>query len=280
MSNQKTFADDARTERYFTALLLPHILMSSNFYGMRKLFGFLNLLDEETIKSDDVEIVAELDPIRDAAVELDLSPRRPDLLLRIDNSVLVIEAKFFQNPNPDELAEQISDQKNVINSVIENVPEYAKYRESTFHFMALTVNEIDDGNSWEEEFIKVRWSELIYLFKPIVEEIGSTDVKYALRQLVQAEERQRQSLEDAQPFKTIKTMEKLLKQAPELMKKGRCYIGFDQSAVRLSDAKIKYLEDRIYKYRYDKPKNSNWIPLESLITSYLLKLSDQDVDAT
>ena len=40
---KKSFSGTARSERHFTALLLPHLLMSNNFAGARALFERLEL---------------------------------------------------------------------------------------------------------------------------------------------------------------------------------------------------------------------------------------------
>ena len=60
-----TFSRTARSERHFTALLLPHLLMSNNFAGSRALFKKLGLYEGKAFDPSDVEIVAELNPIRD-----------------------------------------------------------------------------------------------------------------------------------------------------------------------------------------------------------------------
>ena len=63
-----TFARTARSERHFSALLLPHLLMSNDFAGCRTLFEKLGLGRGQELGPDDIEIVAELNVIRHHSV--------------------------------------------------------------------------------------------------------------------------------------------------------------------------------------------------------------------
>ena len=103
-----SFSGTARSERHFTALLLPHLLMSNNFAGARALFRRLDLDSGQAPDSSDIEIVAELNPIRDVVGRVTdgntadsekQSQVVPDLFIRIGGSALVIEAKFFTHPS-------------------------------------------------------------------------------------------------------------------------------------------------------------------------------------
>ena len=62
---ENSFSGTARNERHFTASLLPHLLMSNNFAGARALFGRLGLGSGQGLDPSDIEIVADLNPIRD-----------------------------------------------------------------------------------------------------------------------------------------------------------------------------------------------------------------------
>ena len=61
------FQDVARSESYFTATLLSHLLMANNFEGTKLLFKYLKN-DANFDEGTDFEIVTELDPLRDASV--------------------------------------------------------------------------------------------------------------------------------------------------------------------------------------------------------------------
>ena len=131
-----SFSRTARSERYFTALLLPHLLMSNDYAGARALFEQLGLGSGQVSDFSDIEIVAELNPIRDVLPLVSgangTSTRGqgqavPDLFLRIGESVLVVEAKFFTHPSASDVANQLRSQKKAIDEVLTGT-KYKSYR--------------------------------------------------------------------------------------------------------------------------------------------------------
>ena len=139
-----SFSRTARSERPFSALLLPHLLKSNDFPGCRALFAKLGLSGGEEFGPDDIEIVAEPNPIRDVAARAgefeEAPPERqgqvvPDLFLRMGYSATVIETKFFTHPPASEVADQLKAQHKAIESVLRLTP----YEGCRFHYLALTV---------------------------------------------------------------------------------------------------------------------------------------------
>ena len=156
--NQQTFRIDSiriddicRTERYYTATLLPLILLNEDFSG---LLTFLETLASKGVqavkvrnqaptalwsdeKLDHVELVTEMDIVRDvkfysswidgldkvAVDKLDMV--RPDVVIIINSLLLVIEGKFFGDPQSQQDAkEQIQAQRRIIEGIILQFPGY------------------------------------------------------------------------------------------------------------------------------------------------------------
>ncbi|MCZ0954060.1 MAG: hypothetical protein OXQ89_00070 [Rhodospirillaceae bacterium] len=152
-----SFSGTARSERHFTALLLPHLLMSNNFAGARALFRRLDLDSGQAPDSSDIEIVAELNPIRDVVGRVTdgntadsekQSQVVPDLFIRIGGSALVIEAKFFTHPSGSYVAAQLCSQREAIEAVR---PQHSEYARCSFHYLALTVLPLDDVAEWPND---------------------------------------------------------------------------------------------------------------------------------
>ncbi len=110
------FDETARSERYFSATLLSRLLMVNEFAGLKALFKDLDIVPANSL-STDIEIVTELDPLRDGAkanknIESIFAKEGrmavPDLFLRWGKRILVIEAKFFTAPTIEDLDAQVS----------------------------------------------------------------------------------------------------------------------------------------------------------------------------
>jgi len=144
--------DICRTERYYTATLLPYVLLHESFAGLR---AFLRLLEEKNIRAlaagtgapaalngggpfAHVELISEMDLVRDlhfyapwlAGLENVLAEEadsiRPDLVLVADRLLVVIEAKFFHDSLvPDTIRNQILGQQRVIEKVLLRFPGYS-----------------------------------------------------------------------------------------------------------------------------------------------------------
>jgi hypothetical protein len=144
--------DICRTERYYTATLLPYVLLHENFAGLR---GFLRLLEEKNIRAcavetgaataldsggpfAHVELISKMDLVRDlhfyapwlAGME-DVRVReadsiRPDVVIVADRLLLVVEAKFFHDSlSPDTIRTQLLGQRRVIENVLLRFPGYS-----------------------------------------------------------------------------------------------------------------------------------------------------------
>lgn len=248
--------------------------MSNDFAGCRALFERLGLGGGQELRPDDVEIVAELNPIRDVAPRADEfeedPPQRqgqvvPDLFLRMGGSALVIEAKFFTHPSASQVADQLKTQREAI----ERVLPLTQYEGCRFRYLALTVRPLADLVVGDTDITSMTWSDVISVLKPVVEAGGSRDAAYALEELEDAVERstaeRRSSVEEGR----CGSIEELLRDAPTLLDKGYRYIGFTGGKRALAKATVEEIEDRgHYKYPDRKP-NKNWIPLHSVISHYL-----------
>lgn len=272
---KNSFSGTARSERHFTALLLPHLLMSSNFAGARALFGRLGLGSAQVLDPSDIEIVAELNPIRDVVGRVTdgnkpPSERQgqvvPDLFVRIGNCALVIEAKFFTHPSGSAVADQLSSQRDAIAEVL----PHTKYARCSFHYLALTVLPLDDLAEWHPDSSRMTWSEVISVLEPVVGTDRSADTAYALVTLKDAVERSRVEAGTSSKEKgRVRSIGELLQRANTLLESGHRYIGFVGGEPALDTTTVEDLERRQhYKYSDCQP-NKNWLPLHSVISHYL-----------
>ena len=280
-----TFSGTARSERHFSALLLPHLLMANNFAGCRALFEALPLPEGKAYDPDDVEIVAELNPIRDvgeraAAPNASSAGRRgqvvPDLFLRMGDRAIVIEAKFFTHPSDAAVADQLNAQREAIESVLHHT-EYQP-RRCTFHYLALTVLPLGDDADWGPDTLRRTWEEVISVLEPVVNADSSPDTAYTLRKLKHAVVRSREEAGPASKWQgSCKSIEVLLQRASELVGKGYRYIGFEGGQRALNKATFDQMKQR-HHYKYsDSQPNDNWLPLHSVVSRYLELKAGADV---
>ena len=270
-----SFSGTARSERHFTALLLPHLLMSNNFAGARALFEKLGLGSVQVLDPSDIEIVAELNPIRDVVggvTDANTPPPEkkgqvvPDLFLRIGSSALVIEAKFFTHPSGSAVADQLSSQRDAIAEVL----PHTEYRRCSFHYLALTVLPLDDLAEWHADSSRMTWSEVISVLEPVVGTDSSADTAYALGALKDAVERSGVEADTSSKAKgRVRSIGELLQKAKTLLESGDRYVGFVGGKRALDTATVEDLETRQhYKYSDCQP-NKNWLPLHLVISHYL-----------
>jgi hypothetical protein len=146
--------DICRTERYYTATLLPVILFHNSFEGLREFINLLIAKDtEQTLSSGErskiaadpsglkrIEIVTEMDIVRDVkyyanwiegleSIALEEGKTlRPDVVLIADDLLIVIEGKFFDSsPSAtkySKISKQMSDQRTVIEQILFKYPNY------------------------------------------------------------------------------------------------------------------------------------------------------------
>ncbi|MCO5256310.1 MAG: PD-(D/E)XK nuclease family protein [Lentimicrobium sp.] len=267
------FHDVARSERYFTATLLPHLLMANGFEGAKLLFKYIlknDALDEE----EDFEIVTELDPLRDASVSNkdvhDLYKEHgriavPDIFLRWGKYSIVIEAKFFTLPYWEDLEYQIIEQTRAIELVI-NKSNYDITK--IVYCLLLVENPTGIKNN---TILTFTWSEIIELLEKNVPQNITIDIKYSIDIIKQSILRAKKEFEKQPKIKyiKIKTIEELIERTPELISKGKLWIGFSEG-LTLDIIDLNYLKNRSHYKVTDDPGNSNnWIRIDELITKYL-----------
>ena len=144
--------DLSRTERYYTATILPYLLLYDNFNG---LIEFLRWLESKNIYALDaqtntscgllsrrkithIELITEMDIARDIRFYsryisglrgmnvAEIPSLRPDIVILTNQLVLVIEGKFFYDINSaNDIREQLDGQRKVIKSVLLKFPGYS-----------------------------------------------------------------------------------------------------------------------------------------------------------
>ena len=148
-------SDICRTERFYTATLLPVILFHNSFDGLREFIrllvndkkasqtlstGMSSTIKLDIIESKNIEIISEIDIVRDVKYyanwiegmeSIDIKEGktlRPDMVLIIDDLLIVIEGKFFDNSqsatNQQRIEQQIFSQREVIENILLKYPGY------------------------------------------------------------------------------------------------------------------------------------------------------------
>jgi len=144
----KRFDDCVRSERYFTATLMPLLLFHDNFAGLR---AFVKLIESRAFTEhtsqgqqvkkvtpfpeyvySDPEIITEFHIARDlrhckARLVSHVSETKekkdaPDLVLVLGQELIVLEAKFFGPAGLNKMKEQLQSQKLQVRHLFENRP--------------------------------------------------------------------------------------------------------------------------------------------------------------
>lgn len=164
-----------RSERYFTATILPYFLAFNSFEYLSK---FVSVLEGPTAPSEDdfetIELIAEVDFIRDsrkwAEIQADSEMYEqydgllrdtgrlavPDVFIKYGKTIIVIEGKFFQKQRAIYYEEQISLQREVIELIRNEYPDY-----SFFHVFLTADNTIthiqgtDRVIHWQKEVMSL-----------------------------------------------------------------------------------------------------------------------------
>lgn len=267
------FSKTARSERYFTALLLPHLLMTHNFAGACALFNELGL--DVSFESDfsSVEIVAELNPLRDvkhykhdSSNDCQLQKYSvPDLFVRIGKIALVIEAKFFTYPSSSSVLDQLESQKKAIEMVI----PFTKYSDCKFYFMALTVLPFDDITNLGTNTFHRTWHHVISILKSVAWDMYTKDIKYALWALEDAAERSKKEAVPYNKIQRVKSIMELLENSTKIIEAGNFYVGFTGGINALKKSSIEDMEKRGHYKCSDCSPNNNWLPIHEVISYYL-----------
>ncbi len=279
MTKQHTFSEVARTERYFTASLLCHLLMANNFVGAQSVF--VEFYGEEICKAqhDEFEVISELDPLRDSSkdnnqIEKIFRKHKrvavPDIFLRWGQLILVIEAKFFTYPNTKELEAQIVEQKRAINLILHETP----YKEHRFKYVALAIEEDFSEKDFSDKTIGyISWSKIIEILKSCFKGCVTKDIDYSITSIEKSIKRACKELTNntERSYQKIKTLDDLIQKIPQLINEKQLYFGFSEGINKLPEMSLEDLEGRgHYKVSHKKWSN-NWHPIDLLI-SHIIEL--------
>jgi hypothetical protein len=266
------FQDVARSERYFTATLLAHLLMANNFEGTKLLFKYLQK-DDSFDEGADFEIVTELDPLRDASVTNTIIQKLfkengrvavPDIFLRWGTFAFVIEAKFFTLPKWAKLKTQIKKQKEALRLILDKT----MYDEIKLQHCLLLVKK--PGGIEEKSIPVIIWDELIDLLEKNLSLPISLDCKYSFdilkRSIMRAKTELEKNIET--PHIRISSIQALIEQLPQLLEDGMVYVGFSQG-LNSPKCDLKYLETRSHYKVADEKYGKNWIRIEEIIGKYI-----------
>ena len=285
--NNRSFDSLARSERHLTATLLTHLLMCNDFTGLKALFETLGIMPTGETKSDDFEVVSELDPLRDSRIGnpkvrklFDKHGRVavPDLFLRWGNQALVLEAKFFTEPPKKELASQLEAQERAIDFALEHKVDY---KSCHFTYALLTVKQITVMPEKVETNKKLlgetlTWSTVIDTLEERFGDDAAPDVAYCLGKLKSAEKRARKELKQKADWKTIKDIKTLIANLQEYIERNLIYVGFTGGERALRQASLEELEER-HHYKLTEPPapSRDWLRVDVVVDHYIkLKLEE------
>lgn len=266
------FQEVARSERYFTATLLSHLLMANSFEGTKLLFKYL-LKNNDFDGGIDFEFVTELDPLRDPSVsDKDIQQRFkdngrvavPDIFIRWGNNAFVIEAKFFTLPKWKKLEAQINEQKRALSLILDKT-KYDKI--SVMHCLLLIKN---PQRINEKSTPVITWDEIVELLEMKMIPKISNDCTYSLEILKQSIMRAKTELERNKktPHIKIGSIQELIEKLPQLLEDGMVYVGFSQG-LQPPKCNLEYLENRPYYKVSDEKYSKNWIRIEDIISKYI-----------
>ena len=266
------FQDVARSERYFTATLLSHLLMANNFEGTKLLFKFL-LKNDNFDGGIDFEFVTELDPLRDASVsDKDIQQlfkdhgrvAVPDIFIRWGSNSFVIEAKFFTLPKWKKLEAQINEQKRALSLIFDKT----KYDELTVEHCLLLIKSPESVKDKSTRVIT--WDEIVELLETKMLPKISFDCTYSLDILKRSIKRAKTELEKNKktPHIKISSIQELIEKLPQLLEDGMVYVGFSQG-LHSPKCNLEYLENRPFYKVSDEKYSKNWIRIEDIISKYI-----------
>lgn len=168
------FDDLVRTERYYSATLLPAILFHQMDQTQSGLNAFLRLVSSSVqsagksridwlpppvLQNDEIEVITEFHIARDLIhAQLPLGETEtskkdaPDLVIIVGGHLLVCETKFFTKYSPKELNPQFRSQRQQSNHLFKNRPDL---KDSYWHIAILPVKydgdyDCDAVITWDE----------------------------------------------------------------------------------------------------------------------------------
>ncbi len=265
------FQDVARSERYFTATHLAHLLMANNFEGT-KLF-FKQFFQNEVVDgNEDFEVVTEVDLLRDPGKQ-DHEIKQlfhdhgriavPDLFVRWGKNAFVIEAKFFTLPNISRLKNQVEEQRRAVNYILDKTA-YADFK-ITYAIIALEFKQ----KNQIKDILTLNWKQIVDLFESQLALPISNDCKYSITIINDAIERAQNELFPISNTNWIRfnSFNELYDQWEQLIEAGYLYIGFSEG---LSSYRVDLQHSLLRnQYKVSTTKDNNkWIELKDLIAKY------------
>lgn len=277
------FDSVARSERYFTATLFSHILLGQNFLGLRSLFRTLSI-DPSAEARDEFELVSELDPLRDGALASDeiraLFQQHgrlavPDLFLRWDSRILVIESKFFSAPSDADLLHQVTNQKQAIDLVLSGT----LYEGCEISYAVLTVQGASVARNPGQEILTCTWSDLLASLRRGFRGFETPDIEYCFDVLDAAEKRAAAELAETElQYERVSNVRTLMSSLDDLLERGLIYVGFTGGEGRLMEASLQNLEQRGHYKISDVRWSNNWVRIDQLVSRYLVvKIASSDL---
>jgi hypothetical protein len=257
------FDDYIRTERYFSATLLPYLLLHDNFSGLR---AFVDLVESRADSEHDAdgterergdadfdfsdpEIITEFHIARDLQHyggdlaggledEDDATPAKldvPDLVIVLGRELLVAEAKFFSGLSITKLQGQLQSQRKQVRHLFENRPSLRAW----LH-VALIPDEVD-GLDCD---VVVTWEDVASLCRSV---LGPEH--YVTRRFENAVARYPKATGDGgrRNYESLLPLGAVLKLCE---REGHAiWVGHDKGEKDLKAKDIAYAEGKLWKWR-------------------------------
>ncbi len=191
------FDDITRTEKYFSATVLPNLLFYNNFAGLKSCLELINTklqinssdlidLNDFESKIDTIQLVTELYLERDLSfskipIPAELFSRKPkhtsvpDIMVIYSDWAILFEAKFFMSYTPRDLYEQMLKQTYLLDIITGMMPP------GKIKTLQVGINPYGENL---REFISLSWREVLEKLNSVIPENH-----YFLRRLASAVER-------------------------------------------------------------------------------------------
>jgi len=296
--------DVCRTERYYTATLLPCILLHESFAGLR---AFLQVLERKniyalTVKTgapaslnsgdavDRFELISEMDLARDIHFYSSWLPGledimareadsiRPDVVIIADGLLVVIEAKFFHDSvSPDKIRGQILAQRQVIENILLRFPGYSFDRYCHLFLSAAPAPAADTIGCQGV----LCWKDI----RQLAEQVLGTQ-HYVTQRLARATEMYelvserglQQSSQPGRNYRGILGLEEIIQRCRQ--EGNRIVVGYNGGATKLQVATCESLKTRKFKWdRADDPippkVPRHWMPGARFLDLITAKFADK-----
>jgi hypothetical protein len=275
--------DSCRTERYYTATLLPHILFHESFAGLR---AFLCLLVDKQIPAVDaethasvpfngrgpltnIELITEVALVRDAKFYAswieglkdiewkEAEELRPDLVVVADDLLVVLEAKFFLgSTSQKQIRKQLLDQREVIRKVYLRFPGY-RFRRYCHLFLSVTPPTSAEAVGCQG---LLSWADIRALAEQVLggEHYVTQRLTRALEWYHRSNSWRRATGPNYQGKGSLTDVLRMCERRPEAI-----IVGYDGGLSALAEATPRYLEARPFKWdsaeNLEGKQRRNWI---------------------